>query len=115
MEASKREDFVRNIHEKTKELIEKKGKSNAARVNKKRKEMYEEEPNIARGAEEQLDMVLDVKTIHGRAREEREACTKEEEVTGTADLSGPTLPARAPGTAGLTPTMSAPAPRHCRP
>ena len=39
MEASKRADFVRKIHEKTKELIEKKGKNNAARVNKKRKEM----------------------------------------------------------------------------
>ncbi|KAK1630412.1 hypothetical protein QYE76_004727 [Lolium multiflorum] len=39
MEASKRADFVRKIHEKTKELIEKKGKSNAARMNKKRKEM----------------------------------------------------------------------------
>ncbi|KAK1609881.1 hypothetical protein QYE76_033554 [Lolium multiflorum] len=40
MEASKRVDFVRKIHVKTKELIEKKGKSNAARVNKKRKEMF---------------------------------------------------------------------------
>ncbi|KAK1661982.1 hypothetical protein QYE76_050141 [Lolium multiflorum] len=39
MEASKRTDFVRKIHVKTKELIEKKGKSNAARMNKKRKEM----------------------------------------------------------------------------
>ncbi|KAK1652881.1 hypothetical protein QYE76_070686 [Lolium multiflorum] len=39
MEASKRADFVRKIHVKTKELIEKKGKSNAARMNKKRKEM----------------------------------------------------------------------------
>ncbi|KAK1629701.1 hypothetical protein QYE76_004016 [Lolium multiflorum] len=39
MEASKRADFVKKIHEKTKELIEKKGKSNAARMNKKRKEM----------------------------------------------------------------------------
>ncbi|KAK1603709.1 hypothetical protein QYE76_027382 [Lolium multiflorum] len=39
MEASKRVDFVRKIHVKTKELIEKKGKSNAARMNKKRKEM----------------------------------------------------------------------------
>ncbi|KAK1616723.1 hypothetical protein QYE76_022240 [Lolium multiflorum] len=32
-------DFVKKIHVKTKELIEKKGKSNAARMNKKRKEM----------------------------------------------------------------------------
>ncbi|KAK1685907.1 hypothetical protein QYE76_046755 [Lolium multiflorum] len=39
MEASKRADFVRKIHVKTKELIEKKGKSNAARMNKKRKEI----------------------------------------------------------------------------
>ena len=39
MEASKRADFVRKIYVKTKELIEKKGKSNAARVKKKRKEM----------------------------------------------------------------------------
>ncbi|KAK1664967.1 hypothetical protein QYE76_053126 [Lolium multiflorum] len=39
MEASKRADFVQKIHVKTKELIEKKGKSNAARMNKKCKEM----------------------------------------------------------------------------
>ena len=39
MEASKRADFVRKIHEKTKEAIEKKGKYKAARVNKKRKEV----------------------------------------------------------------------------
>ncbi|KAK1619914.1 hypothetical protein QYE76_025431 [Lolium multiflorum] len=39
MEASKRADFVKKIHVKTKELIEKKGKSNAARKNKKRKEI----------------------------------------------------------------------------
>ncbi|KAK1632355.1 hypothetical protein QYE76_006670 [Lolium multiflorum] len=39
MEASKRADFVKKIHVKTKELIEKKGKSKAARMNKKRKEM----------------------------------------------------------------------------
>ncbi|KAK1621207.1 hypothetical protein QYE76_026724 [Lolium multiflorum] len=39
MEASKRADFVKKIHVKTKELIEKKGKSNAVRMNKKRKEM----------------------------------------------------------------------------
>ncbi|KAK1664550.1 hypothetical protein QYE76_052709 [Lolium multiflorum] len=38
-EASKRADFVWKIHETTKELIEKNGKNNAARVNKKRKEM----------------------------------------------------------------------------
>ncbi|KAK1613075.1 hypothetical protein QYE76_036748 [Lolium multiflorum] len=39
MEASKRADYVKKIHENTQELIEKKGKSNAARMNKKRKEM----------------------------------------------------------------------------
>jgi hypothetical protein len=39
MEASKRADFVRKIHEKTKEAIEKKGKYVADRVNKKRKEV----------------------------------------------------------------------------
>ncbi|KAK1605709.1 hypothetical protein QYE76_029382 [Lolium multiflorum] len=40
MEASKRADFVRKIHDvKTIELIENKGKSNVARMNKKRKEM----------------------------------------------------------------------------
>ncbi|KAK1606193.1 hypothetical protein QYE76_029866 [Lolium multiflorum] len=39
MEASKRADYVKKIHEKTKELIDKKGKSNAARMNNKRKEM----------------------------------------------------------------------------
>lgn len=41
---------------------------------------YEEGASIARGEEKQLDMVLDVKTFHGRAREEREAGTKEEDV-----------------------------------
>ena len=40
MEASKRADFVRKIHEKTKEAIEKKGKYNAARVNKNHRAMY---------------------------------------------------------------------------
>ena len=39
MDASKRADFVRTIHEKTKEAIEKKGKYTADRVNKKRKEV----------------------------------------------------------------------------
>ena len=39
MEASKRADFVRKIHEKTKEAIEKKGKYTAGRVNRKRKEV----------------------------------------------------------------------------
>lgn len=43
-----------------------------------------EDASIARGGEEQLDkeldMELDMKISHGCAREEREACTKEEEV-----------------------------------
>ncbi|KAK1607201.1 hypothetical protein QYE76_030874 [Lolium multiflorum] len=96
MEASKRADFVKKIHVKTKELIEKKGKSNAARKNMKRKEMlfkpgdlvwvhfrkdrYQEETSIARGEEQldmktddkmavKLDMELDMKISHGRARE----------------------------------------------
>ncbi|KAK1685873.1 hypothetical protein QYE76_046721 [Lolium multiflorum] len=38
--ASKRVDFVRKIHVKIKELIEKKVKNSAARVNKKRKEIF---------------------------------------------------------------------------
>ncbi|KAK1679651.1 hypothetical protein QYE76_040499 [Lolium multiflorum] len=51
---------------------------------------YQEETSIARGVEEQLDvktdvkmdvkldMELDIKKSHGRAREEREACAREE-------------------------------------
>jgi hypothetical protein len=39
MEASQRTDFLRKIHEKTKEAIETKGKYTADRVNKKRKEV----------------------------------------------------------------------------
>ncbi|KAK1573213.1 hypothetical protein QYE76_017683, partial [Lolium multiflorum] len=201
MEASKRADFVKKIHVKTKELIEQKGKSNAARKNKKRKEMlfkpgdmvwvhfrkdrfpklrksklkprgagpykvlakindnaysidlpedefgvsnsfnvadltpydgedlgahmtvedlgahmiesiarvdediptsllppslqdeddvaaklkYEEGASVARGGEEQLDMALNVKTFHECAREEREACARQEEVKDSAE------------------------------
>ncbi|KAK1643954.1 hypothetical protein QYE76_061759 [Lolium multiflorum] len=120
MEASKRADFVRKIHVKSKELIEKKGKSNTARMNKKRKEMlfkpgdmvwvhfrkdrfpklrrYEEEPSIARGEEEQLDkkmdvkldMELDIKTSHGRAREEREECARREDAAQAGARPGQT-------------------------
>ncbi|KAK1662203.1 hypothetical protein QYE76_050362 [Lolium multiflorum] len=45
--------------------------------------VYEEGASIARGGEEQLDkkqdMKLDMKTSHGSAREEREACAREED------------------------------------
>ncbi|KAK1613442.1 hypothetical protein QYE76_037115 [Lolium multiflorum] len=88
MEASKRADFVRKIHVKTKELIEKKGKSNPAR--KKRKEMlfkpgdmvWVSEGDEHRTSEEQhLDMKTDVEmdwldmeagheVSHGRASRE---------------------------------------------
>ena len=58
---------------------------------------YEEGASIARGGEEhldkkldmELDMELDMKTFHGRAREEREACAREEEVQPGA-RPGPT-------------------------
>ncbi|KAK1686551.1 hypothetical protein QYE76_047399 [Lolium multiflorum] len=46
---------------------------------------YEEGASIARGGEEQLDMALDVKTFHGCAREEREACARQEEVKNSAE------------------------------
>jgi hypothetical protein len=39
MEASKRADFVRKIHVKTKEAIEKKSKYTADRANKKQKDV----------------------------------------------------------------------------
>ena len=68
---------------------------------------YEEGASIARGGEEQLDMVLDMKTIHGRAREEREACAKEgeEEVQAGATL-GDT--GRHAGQSGATPGATGP-------
>ncbi|KAK1680648.1 hypothetical protein QYE76_041496 [Lolium multiflorum] len=121
MEASKRADYVKKIHEKTKELIEKKGKSNAARMNKKRKEMlfkpgdlvwvhfrkdrYQEETSIARGEEQldmktdvkmavKLDMELDMKISHGRAKEERACARGEEEVqAGQNPVDCPDRPA----------------------
>ena len=40
---------------------------------------YEDKGSITRGGGEQLDMVLDMKTPHGRAREEMEACAREED------------------------------------
>ncbi|KAK1644216.1 hypothetical protein QYE76_062021 [Lolium multiflorum] len=191
IEASKRADFVWKIHVKTKELIEKKGKNNAARVNKKCKEMlfkpgdmvwvhfrkdrfpklrkskllprgagpykvlakindnaysidlpidefgvsnsfnvadltpydgedlgaYEEGASIARGEEEQLDvkldmeldMKLDMKTSHGSAREEREACTREEAAVQPGARPGrpaatPDAPGPQPGPTGRMPS-----------
>ena len=40
--------------------------------------------------EEQLDMVLDMKTFHGRAREEREACARREAEVQAGPRPGPT-------------------------
>ena len=75
---------------------------------------YEEGASIARGGEEHLDKKLDVKldmelakkldmkTSHGSAREEREACAKEEEVQAG---STPDRPAATP--AGPVPASAA--------
>ena len=63
---------------------------------------YEDGASVARGGEEQLDMVLDVKTSHGRAREEREACAKEGEETSR--------PAPRPAPPGSRPDGPAPRP-----
>ena len=59
---------------------------------------YEEGASIARGGEEQLDvkmdvkldMELDMKIFHGRAREEREACAREEDEVQAGPASGQT-------------------------
>ena len=63
---------------------------------------YEEGASIARGGEEQLDMKtdvkmavkldmeLDMKISHGRAREEREACAREEDEVQAGPASGQT-------------------------
>jgi hypothetical protein len=51
---------------------------------------YEDGASIARGEEKQLDMVVDVKTFHGHAREEREACVKEEEEVHSDSTPGST-------------------------
>ncbi|KAK1664885.1 hypothetical protein QYE76_053044 [Lolium multiflorum] len=59
---------------------------------------YEEGASIARGGEEQLDMKMDVKLdkeldmkiFHGRAREEREACAREEDEVQAGPASGQT-------------------------
>ena len=66
---------------------------------------YEDGGSIARGGEEQLDMVLDVKTSHGRAREEREACAREEDQVQARATPGSTgrhagQPGASPGSAG---------------
>jgi hypothetical protein len=63
---------------------------------------YEERASVARGGEEQLDkkldvkldmelaMKLDMKTSHGSAREEREACAREEDQVQAGARTGPT-------------------------
>ncbi|KAK1617099.1 hypothetical protein QYE76_022616 [Lolium multiflorum] len=67
---------------------------------------YEEGASIARGGKKQLDMELDKKT-HGRAREEREACAREEEEVQAGPASGRTgRHAGAPG------SWSGPTGRH---
>jgi hypothetical protein len=51
---------------------------------------YEDKASIAREGGEQLDMVLDMKTSHGHARDEREACAKEEEEVQASATLGAT-------------------------
>lgn len=59
---------------------------------------YEDGVSIARGEEKQLDVKLDVeldmkldkKTSNGRAREEREACTREEDNVQAGATPSPT-------------------------
>jgi hypothetical protein len=76
---------------------------------------YEDRASIARGEEEQLDvkldmeldMKLDMKTSHGRAREEREACAREEEEAVQAGARpGPT--GRHAGRPGHSPDPTGP-------
>ncbi|KAK1680069.1 hypothetical protein QYE76_040917 [Lolium multiflorum] len=62
---------------------------------------YEEGASIARGGEEQLDMVLDMKTFDGRAREEWEAC---------AGRKSKYRPAHRPVRPGATPACPTPRP-----
>ena len=77
---------------------------------------YEDGASVARGEEKQLDMVLDMKSFHGRVREEREACAKEEDFTGTAAGSTPALPLGAPRHCHQGhPGTAARDTRHCRP
>ncbi|KAK1681674.1 hypothetical protein QYE76_042522 [Lolium multiflorum] len=68
---------------------------------------YEEEPSITRGGEEQLDkkldMELDVKTSHGRAREERVACARRDILPAPGGQTG-----RGTGPSG--PSLGRPAP-----
>ncbi|KAK1682626.1 hypothetical protein QYE76_043474 [Lolium multiflorum] len=78
--------------------------------------LYEEEPSIARGGEEQLDqkmdvkldmeldMELDMKTSHGRAREEREECARGEDEVQAGARSGPT--GRAAEPTGIRPGLT---------
>ena len=57
---------------------------------------YEEGASIARGGEEhldkKLDMELDMKISHGRAREEREECARGEEDVQAGSEPGQTGP-----------------------
>ncbi|KAK1628945.1 hypothetical protein QYE76_003260 [Lolium multiflorum] len=86
---------------------------------------YEEGASIARGGEEQLDkkldMELDMKTSHGRKREEREACARERDVQAGAQLGQPAVtPGRpVPGPVRPAPMPDQPgpnrAPRLCQP
>ncbi|KAK1653508.1 hypothetical protein QYE76_071313 [Lolium multiflorum] len=68
---------------------------------------YKDGASIKRGEEEQLDVKLDKKTSYGRAREEREACAREEDDVQAGATPGPT--GRHTGWPGLT---SDPTGRH---
>ncbi|KAK1620293.1 hypothetical protein QYE76_025810 [Lolium multiflorum] len=86
---------------------------------------YEEEPSIARGGEEQLDkkldvkmdMELDMKTSHGRAREEREACTRGGDLQRREPVETAVRRPPQPGRSAPTPDEPGPdrLPRLCQP